>query len=110
MVVKRIIFSLGATKENSDFYWAILFLETRPAPHYMLILQKQFMIAHPKFLQTSVSVITLTLVNDYCGREQYFDVYPDRLKYYRGSSEGITLYSNEASPFGFNGGYCEYEL
>jgi len=34
-----------------------------------------------------------------------FDVYLDRLKNSLNSNEGILIYSNEASPFGFNGGY-----
>jgi iron complex outermembrane receptor protein len=44
--------------------------------------------------------VTLTL-----GINNVFDVYPDRLKNYGNTVEGILIYSNEASPFGFNGGY-----
>jgi iron complex outermembrane receptor protein len=40
------------------------------------------------------------------GANNVFDVYPDRLKNYLNSTEGILIYSNEASPFGFNGGHC----
>jgi iron complex outermembrane receptor protein len=39
------------------------------------------------------------------GANNVFDVYPDRLKNSLNSNEGILIYSNEASPFGFNGGY-----
>jgi iron complex outermembrane receptor protein len=39
------------------------------------------------------------------GANNIFDVYPDRLKNYENSSNGILLFSNEASPFGYNGGY-----
>ena len=39
------------------------------------------------------------------GANNIFDVYPDRLKNYKNTTEGILLYCNEALPFGFNGGY-----
>jgi iron complex outermembrane receptor protein len=39
------------------------------------------------------------------GLNNAFDIYPDRLKYQRISSGGITLYSQGSSPFGLNGGY-----
>jgi hypothetical protein len=32
-------------------------------------------------------------------------VYPDKLKDERNTSNGMHVYSMEASPFGFNGGY-----
>jgi len=44
--------------------------------------------------------ITLTL-----GANNLFNVYPDRLKNYGNTVEGMVVYSNEASPFGYNGGY-----
>jgi hypothetical protein len=34
-----------------------------------------------------------------------FNVYPDHLKNYMNTSEGIFIYSQKASPFRFNGGY-----
>jgi iron complex outermembrane receptor protein len=40
-----------------------------------------------------------------CGANNLFDVYPDRLKNYLNRTEGILIYSNEAMPFGYNGGY-----
>jgi iron complex outermembrane receptor protein len=49
---------------------------------------------------TSKSWLTIT-----AGANNIFNVYPDRLKNYGNTVEGILLYSNEASPFGFNGGY-----
>lgn len=39
------------------------------------------------------------------GANNIFDVYPDRLKNYLNTTEGILIYSNEAIPFGYNGGY-----
>jgi iron complex outermembrane receptor protein len=39
------------------------------------------------------------------GANNIFDVYPDKLKNYVNTTEGIIIYSNRASPFGFNGGY-----
>ncbi len=39
------------------------------------------------------------------GANNIFDVYPDRLKNYLNTTEGILIYSNEAMPFGYNGGY-----
>jgi iron complex outermembrane receptor protein len=39
------------------------------------------------------------------GANNLFDIYPDRLKNYRNTNEGIYVYSMWASPFGFNGGY-----
>jgi len=39
------------------------------------------------------------------GANNIFDVYPDRLKNYRNTGEGSDIYSNGASPFGYNGGY-----
>ena len=39
------------------------------------------------------------------GANNIFNVYPDPLNDYRNTSEGMHIYSMEASPFGFNGGY-----
>jgi iron complex outermembrane receptor protein len=39
------------------------------------------------------------------GANNIFDVYPDRLKNYLNTTEGILIYSNEAIQFGYNGGY-----
>lgn len=39
------------------------------------------------------------------GINNIFDVYPDRLRNYDNTVNGTLLYSNEASPFGYNGGY-----
>ncbi len=39
------------------------------------------------------------------GANNIFDVYPDPLKNYRNTGEGILIYSNGAMPFGSNGGY-----
>ena len=39
------------------------------------------------------------------GANNVFNVYPDKLKYYQNSAQGIFIYNPEASPFGFYGGY-----
>ena len=39
------------------------------------------------------------------GINNVFDVHPDPLKNYGNTFEGRLIYSNDASPFGFNGGY-----
>lgn len=44
--------------------------------------------------------VTMTL-----GANNIFNVYPDRLKYYENTVQGSRIYSPEASPFSFNGGY-----
>jgi iron complex outermembrane receptor protein len=49
---------------------------------------------------TPNSWLTITV-----GANNIFDVYPDRLKNFRTSSGGISIYSNGATPFGSNGGY-----
>lgn len=49
---------------------------------------------------TPKSWLTIT-----AGANNIFDVYPDRIKNYRLTGQGITLYSNGATPFGANGGY-----
>jgi hypothetical protein len=43
------------------------------------------------------------------GANNVFNVYPDRLKNYRNTNEGMYIYGNEAMPFGYNGGYLFFE-
>lgn len=49
---------------------------------------------------TPKSWLTIT-----AGANNIFDIYPDRLSNYRNTGEGSGIYSNGASPFGYNGGY-----
>ena len=49
---------------------------------------------------TPKQAVTIT-----AGVNNIFNVYPDRLTNYRNTVDGSLLYSNEASPFGYNGGY-----
>jgi iron complex outermembrane receptor protein len=49
---------------------------------------------------TPKSFLTIT-----AGANNIFDVYPDRLQHYYDTSDGISVYSDAASPFGYNGGY-----
>lgn len=44
------------------------------------------------------------------GANNIANIYPDRLKYYENTSQGRWIYSPEASPFGFNGGYYYLNL
>lgn len=39
------------------------------------------------------------------GANNIFNVYPDKIKYYQNSAQGIFIYNPEATPFGFYGGY-----
>ena len=39
------------------------------------------------------------------GANNIFNVYPDRLQHYQNTLEGAFIYSQEATPFGYNGGY-----
>ena len=39
------------------------------------------------------------------GANNIANIYPDRLKHYQNTAQGSWIYSPEASPFGFNGGY-----
>ena len=39
------------------------------------------------------------------GANNILDVYPDPLKKFSNKNQGILIYSNEAMPFGYNGGY-----
>ena len=39
------------------------------------------------------------------GANNLFNVYPDKIKNYENTSEGIRIYSPDGAPFGFNGGY-----
>ncbi len=59
----------------------------------------------PKILtDLSINYKPSTTVNFIAGINNIFDVYPDRLKIPANTGEGSFIYSQEASPFGFNGG------
>ena len=49
---------------------------------------------------TPRSWLTITV-----GANNVFNIYPDRLKNYRNTNEGMLIYGNEGMPFGYNGGY-----
>jgi len=60
----------------------------------------------PKILtDISLSHLFKPWVKIAIGANNVFDVYPDALKNYANTNEGSWVYSPEASPFGFNGGY-----
>ena len=60
----------------------------------------------PKIL-TDISLIysVKKWVNITLGANNVFNVYPDRINDYRNTGEGVNIYGQEATPFGFNGGY-----
>jgi iron complex outermembrane receptor protein len=53
----------------------------------------------------SVNYTPKTWLTITAGANNVFNLYPDRLKNYRNTNEGILKYGNEAMPFGYNGGY-----
>jgi iron complex outermembrane receptor protein len=66
--------------------------------------------ADEKFSSKTLTDINIfyTLKQRICitvGVNNIFNIYPDRLKDYRNTGEGSLVYAQEASPFGFNGGY-----
>ncbi|CAN5398001.1 hypothetical protein BH20BAC1_BH20BAC1_11070 [soil metagenome] len=53
-------------------------------------------------------LLTITLrpgLTTTLGANNIFNVYPDHFKNYANTNQGTFIYSPEASPFGFNGGY-----
>jgi iron complex outermembrane recepter protein len=53
----------------------------------------------------SLSYTTTSRLTVTAGANNIFDVYPDRIQDVRNTQEGVNVYSLEASPFGFYGGY-----
>ena len=53
----------------------------------------------------SMSYSPITSVTITTGANNVFNIYPDPLKNKINSNQGILIYSNEAMPFGYNGGY-----
>jgi iron complex outermembrane receptor protein len=60
----------------------------------------------PKILtDVSVNYTPKTGLTITAGANNIFDVYPDPIKNSINKNQGILIYSNQASPFGYNGGY-----
>ena len=60
----------------------------------------------PKLLTDfSISYSPKKWITMTAGANNIFDIYPDLIKNYGNTFEGRLIYSPEASPFGFNGGY-----
>jgi len=53
----------------------------------------------------SISYSPATSITLTTGADNVFNIYPDPLKNKNNSNQGILIYSNEAMPFGYNGGY-----
>lgn len=104
----KIILTLSAKKGKIGFKLSnTRFGNTKTAP---LTNASSFIFLHESFsskIITDASFnydvrkwVTITL-----GSNNLFDVYPDPIKNYKNTSEGIYIYSPDASPFAFNGGY-----
>ncbi len=61
--------------------------------------------SHKILTDISVSYTPKSWLTITAGANNVFNVYPDRLKNYRNTNEGMLIYGNEAMPFGYNGGY-----
>jgi iron complex outermembrane receptor protein len=104
----KIIATLFAKKGKAAFRWSSTrYGSTKTAT---LTNASSYTFAHEFFsskIISDVSVnydpkkwLTITL-----GSNNLFDVYPDPIKSYENTLQGILIYSPEASPFAFNGGY-----
>ena len=88
---------VGAVLTNTRYGRTIVFHEITPA------LDESFtpkILTDISFNYTPKTWLTITL-----GANNVFNVYPDRLKNYANTNQGLFIYSPDASPFGFNGGY-----
>ncbi len=88
---------VGVVLINTRYGRSIVFHEITPA------LDESFtpkILTDISFNYTPKSWLTTTL-----GANNIFNIYPDRLKNYANTNQGLFIYSPEASPFGFNGGY-----
>ena len=104
----KIILALFASRGKAGFRWSCTrYGSTRTAT---LTNASDFIFTHEYFsskilCDASISYdmkkwLTLTL-----GANNLFNVYPDPIKNYENTFQGILIYSPEASPFAFNGGY-----
>ncbi len=102
-IILSVIWKAGKTK------WILRntrFGETAIAPIFTNPNRVMYESFSPKILTDISLAYTLTRwVTITLGANNIFNVYPDRLKYYENTVQGSRIYSAEASPFGFNGGY-----
>jgi len=89
--------NVGVALTNTRYGRTIVFHETTPAFDEYFTPK---ILTDISFNYTPKYWLTLTL-----GANNVFNVYPDRLKDYANTNQGIFIYSPDASPFGFNGGY-----
>jgi iron complex outermembrane receptor protein len=88
---------VGVVLTNTRYGRTIVFHEITPA------LDEFF---SPKILtDISFNYTPKTWLTTTLGANNVFNVYPDRLKDYANTNQGLFIYSPDASPFGFNGGY-----
>ena len=102
-IILSIIYKTGKTKliiRNTRFG------KTSIAPIFTNPTRIMYESFSPKIL-TDISLIysLKTWVTTTVGANNVLNVYSDRLKYYENTVQGGRIYSPEASPFGFNGGY-----
>jgi iron complex outermembrane receptor protein len=88
---------IGVVLTNTRFGRTVVFHETTPAFDEFFTPK---ILTDASFHYTPKTWMTITL-----GANNVFNVYPDPLKFYANTNQGIFIYSPEASPFGFNGGY-----
>jgi iron complex outermembrane receptor protein len=50
----------------------------------------------------SISYSSETWLTITVGANNFFNVYPDRMRHYENTNQGVYVYSPEAMPFGFN--------
>jgi len=102
-IILSVIYKIGKTKlvvRNTRFG------KTSIAPIFTNPTRIMYESFSPKILtDISLTYSLKTWVTMTLGANNVFNVYPDRLKYYENTVQGSRIYSAEASPFGFNGGY-----
>jgi iron complex outermembrane recepter protein len=106
----KIIFSANFKKDKIGFLIRnTLFGKTSAVYSSANSMQDEFFSAR---ILTDLSIsyspkLWLTLI---AGANNIFDVYPDPLKNPVNKNQGILIYSNEAMPFGYNGGYFFFNM
>ena len=103
----KLILTVTWEKGKTNFILSnTLFGRTAIAPFNSVAKQFLYETFSPKILTDfSINYSLKSWMTITTGANNIFDIYPDRIMYYENTLQGIYLYSPEASPFGFNGGY-----
>jgi iron complex outermembrane receptor protein len=101
----KIIFSANYKRDKIEFLIRnTRFGKTSAVFNSLDIMQDEFFSA--KILtDLSISYSPKSWFRITAGANNIFDIYPDPLKNPINKNQGILIYSNEAMPFGYNGGY-----